>query len=159
MELLQIHTPRLVDSVLPFRLSFHPFVHYLQKRKQETPQNSGLIFLYDYLITRFSPFLAEPESLEGVTDTESVEELFTLIKHSVLPLIHQGEEIPYAIGLPHYPLTLFHYSETFKRLTGPTEKLPPHTDLETMRENLLRALYKLVLEKCYQTIASTALSP
>ncbi|MDQ4139887.1 MAG: GAF domain-containing protein, partial [Bacteroidota bacterium] len=159
MEMLQINTPQLVENVRPFRLSFQPFIHYLQKRKQEAPLNSGLIFLYDYLIARFTPFLSGPEALEEIADTEPLDELFTLIKHSVLPLIHQGDEIPYAIGLPQHPLKLFHYSETFKRLTSPTEKLPPHTDLVTMRENLLRALYKLVLEKCYHTSTSTALSP
>ncbi|QMU26873.1 GAF domain-containing protein [Adhaeribacter radiodurans] len=158
MELLQINTPQLVENVLPFRLSFRPFIHYLRKRKQEVPLNSGLIFLYDYLITRFTPFL-DSEALEVITNTESLDELFTLIKHSVLPLIHQGDEIPYAIGLPHHPLTLFHYSETFKRLTNSTEKQPPHSDLVTMRENLLRALYKLVLEKCYHVSISTSLSP
>ncbi|MDQ3292000.1 MAG: GAF domain-containing protein [Bacteroidota bacterium] len=159
MEILQINTPQLVENVLPFRLSFQPFIHYLRKRKQEAPLNSGLIFLYDYLMARFTPFLLEPDSLEEIVDTEPLDELFTLIKHSVLPLIHQGDEIPYAIGLPQHPLKLFHYSETFKRLTSPADELLPQTDFITMRENLLRALYKLVLDKCYNTATNTALTP
>ncbi|PSR52183.1 hypothetical protein AHMF7605_00935 [Adhaeribacter arboris] len=159
MELLQINIPRLVENVRPFRLSFQPFVHYLQKQKQEAPPKSGLIFLYDYLISKFTPFLALQHTLEELTDTEPIDELFTLIKHSVLPFIHQGEETPYAIGLPHHPLSLFHYSESFKRLAGSSTETPPHPDLLTMRENLGRALYKLVLEKCYHIPTSIALSP
>ncbi|RDC62282.1 GAF domain-containing protein [Adhaeribacter pallidiroseus] len=158
MQPLQINVPRLVEAALPFRLSFGPFVHYIQKQKQIAP-DSGLTFLYDYLIHKFAPFASLPQPLEELVDTESIEELFTLIKYSVLPLITQGEEIPYAIGLPHHPFTLFYYSETFKQLANQSESQPPHSDLLTMRENLLRALYQLVLQKCYQTLASVAPSP
>src|SRR5205085_5161502 len=51
------------------------------------------------------------------------------------------------------------YSDSFKRLAGSSSESPPHPDLLTMRENLLRALYKLVLEKCYHIPTSIALSP
>ncbi|MBC7923068.1 MAG: hypothetical protein H7Z75_18470 [Ferruginibacter sp.] len=159
MELLKIRVPQPVVEALQFRLSFKPFVDYLQKQKQRVPRQAGITSLYDHLIAKFTPFLSLLQPVEEVLITPPLEELLQLIKFSVLPLTDQEDEVPYAIGLPGHLITLFHYSEAFGQLMGQPEDFLPEAALPVIRQDALRSFYQLVLEKCYGVSTGTDFCP
>lgn len=148
MELLSIDVPKPVDASLRFRLSFRPFVDYLQKQIETTSLDSGTNYLYEYILEKFSPYLTLLQPVEEVV-IQPLEPLFALIKASIFPLAQQENAIPYAIGLPGNQLNLFHYSEAFAKLLAQfadsCTDLPPPIN----REDSLRVMYQLILEKCY----------
>ncbi len=159
MELLKLDVRRPVDIRLSFRLYFRPFIAYLQQQKQCAPPESGISDLYAYLLSKFTPFdsLLQPED-EAWTSPD-ITELFPLIKFTVLPLLNQQGEIPYAIGLPHRLLTLYHYSEAFEQLMKQSGNLLSYVDTPLIRQDLRRSIYQLILEKCYRVPSATNHSP
>ncbi len=159
MQPLRINVPPPIETGVHPRLSFAPFIQYLQQQKQAAPPAAGVTIIYEYLLAKFTPFLSLLQPAGEVVLTKPLEELFTLIKFSILPLIHQGEEVPYAIGLPCQPLVLFHYSDTFKQLTNQPEQLFSYSDAATIREDSLRAFYRLILNQCYHLPISRSSNP
>ena len=136
------------DLFPQFRLSFKPFVDYLEKRLSDDECSVGLGRLREYLIQKFSSFFPAENQPIGAYDQERLTELFQLITFSVLPLTRLDQDIPYAFGLPE-PLQFFHYSPAFERLMLLNPKLPVDLRGQIDADEKLRISYRQVLERCY----------
>ncbi|UFH54274.1 GAF domain-containing protein [Spirosoma sp. KNUC1025] len=148
---METRTDELKEADLSpkFRLSFKPFVDYLEKQLTDNECSVEGGHLREYLIQKANNvFLVENQPEKGY-DPDRLSELFQLITFSVLPLTKADQDIPYAFGLPE-PLQLFHYSPAFERLmTRNPGFLPMDIKVHVDPDEKLRFGYRMILQKCY----------
>ncbi|WP_420147792.1 hypothetical protein [Spirosoma sp.] len=135
-----------------FRLSFKPFINYLESRLSDDECSAGMTHLQelrDYLTHKANAVFLIKDHPEQGYDPERLSELFQLITFSVLPLTKFDQDIPYAFGLPE-PLQLLHYSPAFERLmTRHPGLFPMDMKVEVDPNEKLRFAYRMILTNCY----------
>ena len=136
------------DLSLQYRLSFKPFIDYLEKHRNTNDCSEGLDRLREYLIQKSKAVFFTDDETEGEYDTDRLTDLFQLITFSVLPLTRFDQDLPYAFGLPH-PFQLFHYSPAFERLMTRNPGLPMDLKVHVSPDDKLRFIYRLILDRCY----------
>ncbi|MFT4031735.1 MAG: GAF domain-containing protein [Siphonobacter sp.] len=142
MSILTIDLPQEVDIPLKFRLSFRPFITFIQQKQEQIPKDAPLYDLYNRLIDAFTPYL-NSDSIEETTTADTFEKLAQLLQWSILPLFTNEKDLPFAFGLP-VPYRLFYYSPPFGHL------LPSHEKKKGLAcDEHLRFVYHLILEKWY----------
>lgn len=137
--------PEVAEFPVQFRLSFKPFIAYLQQQKGSTSTSAARSHVFDYLLQQFTPLISE-DSIDETYTPQQLEDMAQLLKLSVLPLLSNEKEIPYGFGLP-IPLDLFHASDSFNALLHTFEGL--EMDEAHNHKEKLRFLYQLILNKCY----------
>ncbi len=150
-----LNLPEAPSLPLALRLSFRPFVKYLNQRKASLPVTDVQSQMVDYLLEQLSPLIPS-DSTEETYTPEQLEAIAQLLRLSVLPLVGNEREIPYAFGLP-VPLELFHASSSF------IEYITPDLGLDQEKQKnpaeKLRYFYQLILENCYKVHFIKELTP
>lgn len=140
---------------LALRLSFKPFIKYLNQRKANLPVTDVQSQVVDYLLEQLSPLIPD-DSIEETYTPDQLEAIAQLLKLSVLPIVGNEREIPYAFGLP-VPLELFHASETFIQYVTPSLEIGKEEHKNPSEK--LRYFYQLILENCYKVHFIKELTP
>ncbi|RRB00937.1 hypothetical protein [Larkinella rosea] len=139
--------PHTTKRGVSIKLSFRPFINYLQNQQKNCQATNRLGDMYTYMTDQFTPtFGIEP--LEELYDKDRLSMLFQMATVAVFPLAHTNREISYAFGLP-FPMTLFHQSDEFGRLRDEYPSLLSDIRAQIGEEDQQRFWYRLILERYY----------
>lgn len=141
-----------------WELSFRPYLDFLEKQIGSSNSNAHKTYLQSIAaMIRQHPVLLQP-----VDDFDILEDFAELIELIRLNQVQPGmkeEEPMFAMGTP-FPMKLFAYSESFRRLMLDEEDaFRPCLSCEFATDDHQRKLYWLILEKCYGVRLDPALLP
>lgn len=135
-----------VDS----RISFSPYINYLQDQLAETSHTRSKF--YSYLIEKFE---SEPVLLQPVEDISLLDEhrnLMELLGTTLFPLVSEHDKNIFTLTVP-YRFAIFNYSDSFRNLFVNDKEsyfiLPPNATEERLKQAQSGMLYEHVLEKFY----------
>ncbi|GAB3775308.1 hypothetical protein GCM10028818_19270 [Spirosoma horti] len=153
----QLYAIDQVDPPIAFRLSFQPFINYLNDQRKQA-SSAALSQFYSYLIDQFTPVLSS-DTPTDLLPADQLAELFQLATVAVLPLTGASQDIAFAFGLPE-PMTMYCPSTAFSELVQQFPNLLVELRDQTKTLNKQRLLYQLILERTYgiRTTAQTVLS-
>ena len=135
-----------VDS----KISFSPFVNYLQNKLTGTSYTRSKF--YNYLIEKFE---AEPALMQPVEDYAVLDQnsnLLDLLSTTLFPVVSEQEENIFTLTVP-YQFTVFNYSEPFRALFVNEEEshflLPEYATEAYLKQTQSSMMYEHVLDKFY----------
>jgi hypothetical protein len=135
---------------LEIKLSFKPFINYLQKRVDE--EGTVKKEIYKYVLQKFNSIDTLQEVVR-IEETEKYKDELALAYSMLVPIITDEQEYLWAMSLPLRP-TIFYGTDAFYSLMDDAfedscQKFVFMENWEEMNAIKMQAVYSLILEKLY----------